>query len=413
MASYIEMPKLSDTMTEGVLLKWLKSEGERVEIGDVLAEVETDKATMEMEAFDEGVLGKIYVGAGEKVLIGTKLGVLVGEGEEVPAAVVAEVAVGEVAEVAEVEVVTGAPGTAVVAAGNSRRVKSSPLARKMAAELGVDLAGVAGTGPGGRVVKVDVLAAGRKPLPAVGGARVAEVVAARAAGDGDEIIPLSGMRAIIAERLLASKTQIPHFYLHSELDAGPMMRLRAQLNDTGSTGEEGNVYTVNDFVLKATVAAAVEVPEINSSFAGDHVVRYANVDLAVAVAVEDGLVTPVIRGAQGCSLLDISLAVKELAAKAREKRLKPDEMQDGTLTVSNLGSYGIDRFDAIINPPQAAILAIGAIVKKAVVEGDEIAVGLRMDIGLSCDHRVVDGAVGARYLQALTRYLEKPALMLV
>ena len=235
---------------------------------------------------------------------------------------------------------------------------------------------------------------------------------ATASGE-DQKIPMSGMRSVIAERLLASKTQIPHFYLHIEVDAKPIMSLRKQLNAALETNPEANKYTVNDFVLKAVVAAAVEVPQINSSFAGDHVIQFANVDLCVAVAIDDGLVTPVVRDAGKKSILAISKEVKDLASRARNKKLKPAEMTGGSITVSNLGSYGITSFDAIINPPQAAILAIGGASEKPVVKDGQIVPGLRMDVGLSCDHRVVDGAVGATYLAALKKYLEQPALMLV
>jgi pyruvate dehydrogenase E2 component (dihydrolipoamide acetyltransferase) len=233
------------------------------------------------------------------------------------------------------------------------------------------------------------------------------------AGPNDQRIALSGMRRVIAERLLVSKTQLPHFYLHIEVDAGPLMQLRAELN-AANEAAGGPKLTVNDFVLKAVVAAAVRVPAVNASFAGDTIIQYAAVNLAVAVAVEEGLVTPVIRDAQGKSIRQISESVKDLATRARSKKLKPDEYQGGTLTVSNLGSYGIEFFDAIINPPQAMIVSVGAIVKKPVVAAnDQIVVGQRMAIGLSADHRVVDGAVGAQYLAELRRLLENPALMLI
>jgi len=412
MATFIEMPKLSDTMTEGVLLKWLKNEGDVIEIGDILAEVETDKATMEMEAFDEGTLGKIYVNAGEKIPIGAPLAVLVEEGEEIPDAPSAVAAAAPVAQESGNGAAPAAPAAAApvsAVAGGGGRVKASPLARKIAAERGVNLAAVQGTGPGGRIIKDDVLAAGTG-----GGAAVAAPAAILAkAGAADQKIPLTGMRTVIAERLLASKTQIPHFYLHTEVDAAPLMALRKQINVATENDETANKYTVNDFVLKAVIAAAVEVPQVNASFAGDHVIQFGSVQLSVAVAVDDGLVTPVVRDAQTKSLLEVSQAVKDLADRARNKKLKPDEMQGGTITVSSLGAFGITTFDAIINPPQAAILSIGAIVSKPVVENGAVVPGLRMDVGLSCDHRVVDGAVGASYLAELRKFLEQPALMLV
>jgi pyruvate dehydrogenase E2 component (dihydrolipoamide acetyltransferase) len=281
------------------------------------------------------------------------------------------------------------------------------------------LVGVAGSGPGGRILAADVPVAGSAPAqaastPAVKVAAPAPIKLDAAAGQS-ETIPLSGMRKVIAERLLASKTQIPHFYLHIEVDAEPISRLRRQLNQIAesSSGASGSKITINDFVLLATARAAAAHPKVNASFAGDAVVQYSEVNLAVAVAVEDGLVTPVIRSAQSLTLRQISESVKDLATRARSKKLKPEEYQGGTITVSNLGAYGVERFAAIINPPQAAILAIGAILKKPVVsEQGEIVVGERMSISLSCDHRVIDGAVGAEYLATLRRLLENPALML-
>jgi pyruvate dehydrogenase E2 component (dihydrolipoamide acetyltransferase) len=232
-------------------------------------------------------------------------------------------------------------------------------------------------------------------------------------GEGDQRIPLTGMRRAIAERLLASKTQIPHFYLNIEVDAGELMRIRSEVNADAEKAGLAKL-TVNDFILKAAVVAAARVPKVNASFAGDSIIQYANVNIAVAVAVEEGLVTPVIREAQKKSLREISERVKDLATRARSKKLKPEEYQGGTLTVSNLGSYGIESFSAIINPPQALILAIGAVVKKPVVNAQgQIVVGQRMTIGLSADHRVVDGAIGAEYLAELRRLIENPALMLI
>ncbi len=415
MAIIIEMPKLSDTMTEGTLVRWLKKEGDKVRTGDVLAEVETDKATMEMAADDEGILGKIYVPAGSKAGLGVALAVLVEEGEAVPDAPTAKVpaapaAGGGAAPAAAPRgpVATAAGGSGAVGGG---RVKASPLAKKLAAERGVDLRTLAGSGPGGRIVRADVLGA---PVggAAAGAAKPVQTIRP-VAGPDDTRIPLSGMRTIIAERLLMSKTQIPHFYLNIEVDAGPIMALRGEIN-AGTEKSGGNKYTVNDFILKAVAAAAAQVPAVNASFDGDSIVQFASVNLSVAVAVDDGLVTPVLRNADKKSLLEISTAVKDFAARAKGKKLSPDEFAGGTITVSNLGAYGIDNFDAIINPPQAAILSIGAAKKVPVVNAKgEITVGNRMWVGMSCDHRVVDGAVGATYLAALKKLLENPALMLV
>ena len=419
MATIIEMPKLSDTMTEGTLVKWLKKEGDKIANGDVLAEIETDKATMEMAAFDEGILGKIYVPAGSKAPLGAALGVIVDEGESVP-----DAPAGNAASAAPAGTANTAPAGAKTTS-NSRaaaakstalatangKTKASPLARRIAMERGVELNRITGSGPGGRIVRVDVENAPAGPAPAAAGKAVQTIRPVM--GGDDKRIPLTGMRTIIAERLFYSKTQIPHFYLNIEVDAAPILALRAQIN-AGAEKTGGNKYTVNDFILKAVAGAAAEVPAVNASFDGDSIVQFAKVNLSVAIAVEDGLVTPVIRDAAKKSMLDLSSSVKELATKAKNKKLSPDEFAGGTITVSNLGAYGIDNFDAIINPPQAAIISVGAAKKVPVVNAKgEIVAGDRMWVGMSCDHRVVDGAVGATYLAALKKLLENPALMLV
>ena len=412
MAIYIEMPKLSDTMTEGTLLKWRKNEGDKVETGDVLAEIETDKATMEMEAFDDGILHKHLIAAGAKAAVGAKIGLLLQKGEAPPAEGAAIPESPKTAE-AKADTISEAPAVkasaqAATASASGARVKASPLAKKVAKEKGVELSNLAGTGPGGRIVAKDVQSA----QPGAKGSAPA-AIPAMPAGAGDQRIPLSGMRRVIAERLLASKTTIPQFYLNIEVDAGPLMKFRAEAN-AASEAVGGAKLTVNDFVLKAVVAAAVKVPAVNASFAGDAIIQYGSINLSVAVAVEEGLVTPVIRDAQKRTLREISEAVKDLAGRARGKKLKPEEYAGGTLTVSNLGSYGIESFSAIINPPQALIIAVGAIVKKPVVNAEsEIVAGQRLAIGLSADHRVVDGAVGAQYLAELRKLLESPALMLL
>ncbi len=405
------MPKLSDTMTEGTVVRWKKKKGDTVEMGDVLAEIETDKATMEMEAFDDGVLTEILVADGGKAKVGEKIAMILAEGES-PDAPADEkksdlTTKDKSADKPKAEK-KEAPKAATAAPDNSR-VKASPLAKKIAAERGVSLAGVTGSGPGGRVVAADV--------PQKGGTAVASLSAAPAipptpAGAGDTKVPLSGMRKTIADRLVASKQQNPHFYLSIEVDAAPLMRIRKELNSANEAAGAPKL-TVNDFVLLAVGRAAANHPNINASWAGDSVIQYGSVNISVAVAVDDGLITPVIRDAHKLSLKEISAKVKDLATRAREKKLKPEEYQGGTITVSNLGSYGIEQFFAIINPPQAAILAVGAIVKKPVVNAKgEIVVGERMNISLSGDHRVVDGAVGAEYLSSLRRLIENPALML-
>ncbi len=418
MAKYIEMPKLADTMTEGTLLKWRVKEGDKVATGDILGEIETDKATMEMESFDDGIVHKLLVTAGQKVPCGTPIALLLGKNEQPPAdgtlptvaAKSAAAAGGSSAQSGTATAVAHAPGSRAATSTSGTRAKASPLAKKIAASKGVNLSNISGTGPGGRIVARDVENA---PLSPAGGGSSVPTVPAISAGPGDTVIPLSGMRRIIAERLLSSKTHLPHFYLTIEVDAAPLMKLRAEAN-AAAEASGAQKLTVNDFVLKAVVTAAQKVPQVNASFAGDSIIQYAAVNLSVAVAVEEGLVTPVIRDAQKKSLREISDAVKDLATRARNKKLKPDEYVGGTITVSNLGAYGIDQFCAIINPPQALILAIGAIVKKPVVgPGDTIVVGQRVSITLSADHRVVDGAVGANYLGELRKLLESPALMLM
>lgn len=439
MAIIIEMPKLSDTMTEGTLVKWLRKVGDTIEVGDEIAEIETDKATMSMESFDEGILHEIYVQEGEKVPLGAKLAMLLDEGESPPepgddesppdpAGEVSakkpeakEEAAKTEAETESVESATAeSPARAPAAArGDGGRVKASPLARKMAEARKIDLRKLSGSGPGGRIVKADVLKAPSGAPSAAPSTSAGQPAAAKPAirptvGEGDTRIPLSGMRSIIAERLLASKMQIPHFYLTIEVDAAPLMEFRKQVNASAEKQDGGNKYTVNDFVLKAVVAAAAAVPAVNASFDGDALVRFGSINLSVAIAVDDGLLTPVIRDAKSKSLLEISRAVKDLAERARSKKLSPDAFAGGTITVTNLGAYGIDSFDAIINPPQAAIISVGAIRKVPVVDAhDQIVPGRRMMLGMSCDHRVIDGAVGAEYLAELRRLVENPALMLL
>jgi len=437
MSIAIEMPKLSDTMTEGTLVRWLKKVGDNVTVGDVLAEVETDKATMEMEAFDEGVLAEIYVQDGNKVDVGQKLALLLGKGEKIdpnepkpvqankPSPEKNEDKPGGVPPIESPETkapvapnVQQVPESAPTEAGTPGRVKASPLAKKVASELGVDLSTVTGSGPGGRIVREDVVAAGKSSPPAPA---KQEVVARPVAPKSpavvpaleDKKIPLSGMRKTIAARLLESKTTIPHFYLQAEIDAEPLIGLRQLINAAAESAGLGKL-TVNDFILKATAVAAARVPLANAAFGGDSIVQFANVQLACAVAVDEGLVTPVIREAQNKSISQISAEIKDLASRARSKKLKPEEYQGGTITVSNLGAYGVEQFYAIINPPQAVIVSVGTIVKKPVLNGaGQVVPGQRMILGVSCDHRVVDGAVGARFLGELKKFLESPTLLLL
>ena len=419
MPIFVEMPKLSDTMTEGTLLKWLKNVGDKISIGDVLAEVETDKATMEMEAFEDGTLGEIYVQDGGKVAVGEKLAVLLVGGEKAPANGAAPSAAPEPKAAAPAPEAAEAKSEPVAPApADGERIKVSPLARKVALEKGVDLSKVAGTGPGGRIVEKDILAAAHAapaaPVKPVASKETAKPAPAPTLSPGTQTrVPVSGMRKVIAERLVTSKTTIPHFYLGLEIDAQPLLSLRASLNATLEASGSPKL-TINDFILKAIASAVQRHPKINASWDGDAIVEYGSVDISVAVAIEDGLITPVVRNAQAKTLSQISTEMRDLASRARNKKLKPEEYQGGTITVSSLGPFGIENFYAIVNPPQAAILAIGSVVKKAVVspKGDIIA-GDRVTIGFSGDHRVIDGAVAANFLVDLRKYIEQPSLALI
>jgi len=448
----IQMPKLSDTMTEGTLVAWKKKKGDKVSAGDVIAEIETDKATMEWESPEDGTLTEIYVEEGGKVEVGQRIAFIGEEGEAAPKEEKKapekkpEAPKKEEAKTSEEpkratekpapakakERETTPPQEPMEGRAPSRpkpspaaareektaeegRVKASPVARRIAAELGVDLANVKGTGPEGRVTETDVRAAS-KSVAAVADRGDAKAQPKPApsikAGEGARI-NLSGMRKGIAERLVQSKAPVPHFYLNIDIDAGPLMEARAELKSAGEDTDTSKI-TVNDFVLKGAVMAAVKVPKVNASFDNDAIVQYADVDLGLAVAIEDGLLTPVIRAAQNKSLREISELAKDLANRARNKRMKPEEFQGGSFTVSNLGGMGIDSFSAIINPPQGFILAVGKINKMPVIDNcDQIVVGHRMSIWMSCDHRVIDGALGAVYLKELRHLLENPALLLV
>jgi pyruvate dehydrogenase E2 component (dihydrolipoamide acetyltransferase) len=425
-------------MTEGTLVSWKKKKGDKVSTGEVLAEIETDKATMEWESPEDGTLTEIFIEEGGKVNVGDKIAFIGAEGEAAPAEKKTEPkaekkeekkpakaekkppADAEKAAPAEKEEKKSAPSQKKTAEegapsqSDEARVKASPVARRVAGELGVDLASVSGTGPDGRVTESDVRAASkaqdsqRAPAPAQKPAATSTLKP----GEGARI-QLSGMRKVIAQRLVESKGPVPHFYLNIDIDAGPLMAARAELKSGGEKADTAKI-TVNDFILKASVQAVAKVPKVNASFDGDAIVQYAEVDLAVAVAIEDGLVTPVIRSAQTKSLSQISQEIKDLAHRARNKRMKPEEFQGGSFTVSNLGGYGVDSFSAIINPPQGFILAAGAISKKPVLDGsDQVVIGHRMSICMSCDHRVIDGALGAEYLKELRHLLENPALLLV
>ena len=439
MANIIEMPKLSDTMTVGTLAKWLKKEGDVVKSGDMLAEVETDKATMELESFFDGTLLKIFTPNGAQVALGAALCAIGQPGEKVEApastapasATAAPAPVAAPTPVQPATVLTPA-ATRVpaaepsVASAQEGRVKISPLARKLAAEKSLDPSHLTGSGPGGRIVRADVEAAAARPAPhsQISNAK-SQIGAPGAKGpvasgpslltkgpiQEERTVPVSNMRAAIARRLLESKTQLPHFYVEIEIDAEPLLVLREQLN-TGLE-QDGVKLSVNDFILKASAEALRRVPQVNGSWEGDQIRYLAAAHVSFAVAIEDGLITPVIRDTHLKSLFQISAEAKSLGKLAKDKKLKPEQFTGGTFCVSNLGMMGIPKFSAIINPPNAAILAIGTTVKKPVVKNDRIVVGQTMTLTLSCDHRVVDGAVGARYLGALKQLLESPALLLV
>ena len=430
MATLIDMPKLSDTMTVGTLVKWLKNEGDTVESGDMIAEVETDKATMEVECFDDGILLKQYCAEGAEVEVGGAIAAIGQAGEEAPDVASAPEPAAEAAPAETPAPAPAAPAPAVTpaspepveaVAASGDRVKASPVARKIAVEKGIDLSTIQGSGPGGRILKEDVLnatpgaAAPAAPAAAAPPASPEPVEAAATLEALD--IPVSNMRKSIAKALVASKTQAPHFYLQIEVDGAPLAALRKELNaKLADLPKEhgGTKFTVNDLTLKAAAEAVRRVPAINRSWEGDTIKQHANVHLAFGVAIDDGLVTPVIRAAETKGLREIGAEAKVLIKKARDKKLAPDEMSGSTLTVTNLGMFGISDFYGIINPNNAAILSIGATIKKPIVnDKDEIVIGQTMKIGLSGDHRTIDGAVGAQYLQALKEILETPALMLV
>ena len=430
MATLIDMPKLSDTMTVGTLVKWLKNEGDPVASGDMIAEVETDKATMEVECFDDGVLIKQYCGVGDEVAVGGAIAAVGGAGEEAPAAETNTAATAtpepEPAPVAEAPTQSPAapelapevvPEPVAAASTTGSRIKASPLAKKIAAEKGIDLATIHGSGPSGRIVKADVEnAQASVATPAVAQAVSPEPVEPAATLETMEI-PVSNMRKSIGKALVASKTQAPHFYLQIEVNGAPLAALRKELNSKLANlppEHGGTKFSVNDLTLKAAAEAVRRVPAINRSWEGETIQQHPNVHLAFGVAIEDGLVTPVIRSAETKGLREIGAEAKALIKKARGKKLTPNEMSGSTLTVTNLGMFGISDFYGIINPNNAAILSIGATIKKPVVnENDEIVIGQVMKIGLSGDHRTIDGAVGAQYLQALKEILESPSIMLV
>jgi pyruvate dehydrogenase E2 component (dihydrolipoamide acetyltransferase) len=447
MANIIDMPKLSDTMSVGTLVKWLKKEGDAVKAGDMLAEVETDKATMELESFFDGTLLKIFAPAGSQVAIGAALCAVGQPGEtvEAPAAPAPKAAAPAPAAAAPAPapapvapppapVAAPAPAPAPVAAAapapvavaqSEGRLKISPLAKKLAALNNLDAARVTGTGPHGRIVKADVLAAAANPAllksnapaatasaPAKSGATFSGgALANKGPVQEERTVPVSTMRGVIAKRMVESTTTIPYIYLDIEIDAEPLLALRQQLN-TGLEAQ-GVKLSVNDFILKASAEALRRVPAVNSSWEGNQIRYFGAAHVAFAVALEDGLITPVVRDCHLKSVFQISSEAKALGKKAKDKKLAPTDYTGGTFCVSNLGMMGIPKFTAIINPPNSAILAVGTTVTKPVVKNGQIVVGQTMTVTLSADHRVFDGAVAAQYLGALKDILEKPALLLV
>jgi pyruvate dehydrogenase E2 component (dihydrolipoamide acetyltransferase) len=433
MPTNVLMPALSPTMTEGKIARWLKAEGDAVKSGQVLCEIETDKATMEVEAVDEGTLAKILVPGGtDGVKVNAVIAVIAGEGEDVKAAAAsggapAPKAAAPVPAAAAAAAPAAAPVAAPVAAvpSHGSRVFASPLAKRLAEQGGLDLAKIAGTGPGGRVVKHDVetaLAGGgakksTAPAPvAAAAAPVAVAVssAALAAIGPHKLVPLSTMRKVIARRLTESKQQVPHFYLTVDCDIDKLLAGRVALNaKSPEKGPGAFKLSVNDFIIKSVAAALRQVPNANASFSDDGMLLWENVDISVAVAIDGGLITPIIRDADKKGLVEISNTMKDLAARAKSGKLKPEEFQGGTFSISNLGMFGIKDFAAVINPPQGCILAVGAGEQRPVVKNGALAIATMMSVTLSVDHRVVDGSVGAEFLAAFKKIVEDPLAMLL
>ncbi len=432
MAIQILMPALSPTMEEGTLAKWLVKEGDTVSSGDLLAEIETDKAVMEFEAVDDGVIGRILVPEGtEGVKVNTPIAVLLDEGEDASAIDSATTAPAPAQEApaaaAQPPAETRTPPAPPAPDSDGKRIFASPLARRLAADRGLDLATITGTGPHGRIIKADVEAAVAAPGPAAadtaptatpaGPATVpaagpnAEQIKALYADRAFQEVTLDGMRRTIAARLSEAKQTIPHFYLRRDIRIDALLDLRARMNK--GLAARGIKLSVNDYIIKAAALALQDVPDCNAVWAGDRILKLKPSDVAVAVAIEGGLFTPVLRDADRKTLSTLSTEMKDLAARARTRKLAPNEYQGGSFAISNLGMFGITNFDAVINPPHGSILAVGAGEKKPVVnDAGEIEIATVMSVTLSVDHRVIDGALGARFLTALKTYLEDPLSML-
>lgn len=428
MAVEILMPALSPTMEEGTLAKWLVKEGDVVKSGQIIAEIETDKATMEFEATDEGIVGRILIAAGTSgVKVNTPIAVMIEDGESIWDAPKAAVVAVAAAKGAEAALVTGVAPMAAKPAG--ARVFASPLARRIATEKGLDLSGVQGSGPHGRIIRADVDAAKAAPVAqqvatAPGGAAAPVAKASMPTGMAAETVmkiyadrefvevPLDGMRRTIAARLTEAKQTIPHFYLRRSVELDALMAFREQLNK--GLESRGIKLSVNDFIIKACAIALQVVPDANAVWAGDRILKLKPSDVAVAVAIEGGLFTPVLRDADKKTLSVLSSEMKDLAARAKSKKLAPHEYQGGSFAISNLGMMGVENFDAVINPPHGSILAIGAGLKKPVVKAEgSIGVATVMSMTLSVDHRVIDGALGAQFLKVVVETLENPISMLV
>jgi pyruvate dehydrogenase E2 component (dihydrolipoamide acetyltransferase) len=418
----LKMPALSPTMEEGTLAKWLVKEGDEVSSGDILAEIETDKATMEFEAVDEGKIAKILIPEGtDGVKVGQPIAILAGEGEDASAAAAAapkteapkaapSPSKEEAPKAAAPEPSAEAPAQPQAPALKGDRVKASPLAKRIAADKGIDLASIQGSGPGGRVVKADLEAA---PAGAPKAAPAPAAAAAVPVEPGDiphEIIKLSNMRKTIARRLTEAKQTIPHYYLTIDIQLDALLKLRGELNK--GLEPRGIKLSVNDLLIKALAMALIEVPTANVSFGGDHMIKYSRADISVAVATEGGLITPIIVGADTKSVSTIAKEMVDLAGRAREGKLQPHEYQGGTASISNLGMFGTKQFDAVINPPQGMIMAVGAGEKRPYVINDSLQIATVMSASGSFDHRAIDGAEGAKLMAAFKRLVENPLGML-
>ena len=412
----ILMPALSPTMEEGTLAKWLVKEGDLVTSGDVIAEIETDKATMEVEAVDEGVLSKILVAeCTEGVKINAAIAILLEEGEDPDAVLAAPTPTSALQEEnAEAPLIRAAPSTILDTSNISdrNRIFASPLARRIASQKGLDLNQITGSGPHGRIVKADVEKAQASPTKTIAPEAIeAEQIKKIYTGRKFDEVPLDNMRKTIAARLTMAKQTIPHFYLRRDFELDELLAFRGNLNK--KLEPKGVKLSVNDFVIKACALALRDVPNCNAAWANDRILNFSAVDIAVAVAIDGGLITPVLRDSETKTISSLSAEMKDLAGRARDRKLAPHEYQGGSFSISNLGMMGIDNFDAVINPPHGAILAVGAGVKKPVVKVDQIQIATVMSVTLSVDHRVIDGALGAELLAAIKGYIEEPMTMLV